>query len=335
MKRTDILNRAAALLRPVPDFPKKGILFFDISPVLRDPVVTSGLIDILADIWKDEGIDVIAGFDARGFLFGLPLALRMGLPFEQIRKKGKLPGPVEPESYKLEYGEATVEMENVGFIAGKRVLLVDDLLATGGTAMAGAKLVERLGGIVAGFTCITELPALGGRGVLSRYRVESLISIVDDVPYTDAAYCIDMYVTDSDVDDLLLIERFTKPRGYAMPGGHLEGESLVAAAVREFREETGIETSPNDWQCTGHVLAAYGRDTRGMKVSFVLKAKASLTNTRTELDTNGNPKHRLHIVKPGLDLMPEKSAFTLGHGPVVHYLWSQWLVGREIEMLDE
>jgi 8-oxo-dGTP pyrophosphatase MutT (NUDIX family) len=254
----------------------------------------------------------------------------MGLPFEQIRKMGKLPGPVESESYKLQYNEATVEMENVGVIAGKRVLLVDDLLATGGTAMAGAKLVERLGGIVAGFTCITELPALGGRGILSQYRVESLISIVDDVPYTDAAYCVDMYVTDRDIDDLLLLRRLTKPVGYAMPGGHLEGESLVSGAVRELLEEANITTAPADWKFTGQVLAAYGRDTRDMKVSFVLQVKAPLGNRKVELDRRGNPKHELHIIRPGIDSLPDMEEFTLGHGPVVYDLWREWITSPTV-----
>lgn len=323
-----MIKRVAALLRPVPNFPKPGILFWDLQPVLRDPQAVQGILSSIAAQWQNERIDVIAGFDARGFLIGQALALAMGLPFEQIRKKGKLPPPVVSESYELEYGEATLEMEDTGFIASKRVLLVDDLLATGGTGEAGAKLVERLGGIVVGFAYITELPALGGRAKLLKYRVESLISIIDDTLYTNAAYCVDMFVTDKDTGDLLLCRRLTGPQGIAMLGGHIESESAVAAAIREFLEETGIETTANDWVYTKHTLAAAGRDPRGMKVSLVLQASVSIKGRRPEMDKNGQPKHEFVVVQPGLDSLPEKSEFTLGHGPTVNTLWTKKLLGQ-------
>lgn len=317
------IEEAATLLRPVPNFPHDGILFWDIAPVLRNPRVVKGLIRVIAETWKHERIDVVAGFDARGFLIGQALALAMDLPFEQIRKKGKLPGPVAQESYKLEYGEATVEMEADGFITGKRVLLVDDLLATGGTAMAGAKLVERLGGIVAGFACITELPVLGGRGVLMHYRVESLLTIVGSTVYTDAEYCTDCFITDEFLGDLLLCERLTHPVGLAMLGGHIEEESLVSATIRECHEETGIKTKATDWSFTGHVLAAQGRDPRGMKVSLVMKAAVPIANRRPELGPNGRPKHEFVVVKAAIDPLPPATDFVLGHDPVVHQLWRE------------
>ncbi len=320
------IEEAATLLRPVPNFPHDGILFWDIAPVLRNPRVVKGLIRVIAETWKHERIDVIAGFDARGFLIGQALALAMDLPFEQIRKKGKLPGRVAQESYKLEYGEATVEMEADGFITGKRVLMVDDLLATGGTAMAGAKLVERLGGIVVGFACITELPVLGGRGVLMHYRIESLLTIVGDTVYTDASYCTDLSITDEFLGDLLLCERRTYPFGLAMLGGHIEGESLVSATIRECGEETGLVTTADNWSFTGKVLAARGRDARGMKVSFVMKAAIPIAGRRPELDTSGKAKQVFFIVRSGIDQLPPADDFTLGHGPVVHELWTKALM---------
>jgi adenine phosphoribosyltransferase len=320
------IEQAAALLRPVPDFPKPGILFWDVQPILREPAVVKGIISAMAETWRDEQIEVIAGFDARGFLIGQALALAMDLPFEQIRKKGKLPGSVERESYALEYGEATVEMEADGFIAGKRVLLVDDLLATGGTAMAGAKLVERLDGTVAGFACITELPVLGGRGVLMHYRVESLLTIVGDTVYTDAAYCTDLCITDEFLGDLLLCERSTHPTGIAMLGGHIEEESLVAATIRECVEETGIATKEKDWSFTEIVLAKKGRDPRGMKVSLIMKAAIPIAGRRPEVDGHGKEKHQFIVVRSGIDQLPPAENFALGHGPAVHKLWGKALV---------
>ena len=170
-----VLKRAASLLRPVPDFPKPGILFFDLNPLLRDLEAMDHICNLIAEYWNLVGVDVVAGFDSRGFLFGPMVAERLGVPFTMIRKKGKLPPPVVSVSYGLEYGTDVIEMADDGFIKGKRVLLIDDLLATGGTAGAGIKLVEKLGGITAGFACVSELPELGGRQKLLSIPVQSQI----------------------------------------------------------------------------------------------------------------------------------------------------------------
>jgi adenine phosphoribosyltransferase len=122
---SELLKKAAALLRPVPDFPIPGILFWDIAPLLRDPEVVAHLPDLMYERWKDEQIDVVAGFDARGFIFGPLLAQRLGVAFEQIRKPGKLPGDTISEPYGLEYGTDEVEMIDDGFLAGKRVLMME------------------------------------------------------------------------------------------------------------------------------------------------------------------------------------------------------------------
>ena len=148
--KDSILEKASELLRPVPDFPKPGILFWDIAPVLRESAVLKHLVDLLAKRWENEDIGVVAGFDARGFIFGPMLAQKLGVAFEQIRKVGKLPGKTKSIEYELEYGSAVQEVIDDGFINGKNVLMVDDLLATGGTALCGAKLIEELGGTVVG-----------------------------------------------------------------------------------------------------------------------------------------------------------------------------------------
>lgn len=306
-----LLQRAAALLRPVPDFPKPGILFWDIAPVLRDPEVFSHLLDLMVERWKDERIDVIAGFDARGFIFGAALALRMGLPFEQIRKKGKLPGKTRCQWYVLEYGKAEVEMIDDGFITGKRVLLVDDLLATGGTARAGAELVKEFSGTVAGFACVTELPELAGRAQLLDYPVQSLISVIEGKPYIDVEYCVDMLTFDNKTNELMLIERLNEPKGLAMPGGHIERESALAATKRELQEETACTFEPGycEFFC---VLTKPGRDPRGLKVSYVQLVFCDTSQARAEAG-------KTRIVKVNRDDgLPERSRFVLGHAEAVY-----------------
>ncbi len=308
----ELLQRAAALLRPVPDFPKPGILFWDIAPVLRDPQVFSHLLDLMVQRWKDERIDVIAGFDARGFIFGAALALRMGLPFEQIRKKGKLPGKTIEQSYALEYDKAFVEMIDDGFIAGKNVLLVDDLLATGGTAWAGAELIKRLSGTVAGFACITELPELAGRAQLLDYPIQSLVSVIEGKPYSDVEYCVDMLTFDSKTSELLLIERLNEPKGLAMPGGRIEHESVRAAAKRELQEETAciLKHGYDNFLC---VLTKPGRDPRGLKVSYVLMVFCDTSQAYGEVG-------KTRIVKIAKeDGLPERSRFVLGHEDAVYF----------------
>ncbi len=162
-------------IRDVKDFPKEGICFKDISPLLGNPKAFNSCIDQLIEVYADKQIDKIGAFDARGFLFGSVMAYRMNKPFFPIRKKGKLPYETVEQSYGLEYGKDTVEMHTDAVAKGERVLLVDDLLATGGTMKAGAQLVEQLEGVVAGCLAVIELTDLPGRERLERYETRSLI----------------------------------------------------------------------------------------------------------------------------------------------------------------
>ena len=146
-----------------PDFPNEGITFYDISPALENPVVLRQLISYLSEAAKEFKPDIIAGIDARGFLFAMPLALDLNCGTVMIRKTGKLPGKVLEESYALEYGTARLSIQASRTLAGKRVILCDDLLATGGTLAASAKLIGRAGGTLAGAVCVIELTGLNGR----------------------------------------------------------------------------------------------------------------------------------------------------------------------------
>ena len=150
-----------------PDFPKDGITFYDFSPALEDGVILRQMMDALCEISSPLKPDVIAGIDARGFLFATPLAMAMGCGAVMVRKKGKLPGDVIEKSYALEYGEATLSLQTSRQIKGKRILLVDDLLATGGTVSASVDLIKQAGGIIAGIACLIELTGLGGRAILA------------------------------------------------------------------------------------------------------------------------------------------------------------------------
>lgn len=156
-------ERWRALVRDIPDFPEPGILFRDITPLLHDPAALRDANDALAAACRRAQPTVIAGIEARGFIFGIPVAERLGLPFIPVRKPGKLPGACATIGYELEYGSAALEMHEEPSVRGERVMVLDDLLATGGTARAAAALVERLGGVVAGFAFLIELSALGGR----------------------------------------------------------------------------------------------------------------------------------------------------------------------------
>jgi adenine phosphoribosyltransferase len=167
--------RAESLIRDIPDFPKPGILFKDITPILADPPAMREILDRFRAFAEDTKPDVIVGIESRGFIFGAPLAVEMNIGFSPVRKLGKLPYNRISEEYALEYGTNTVEMHDDAILPGQRVLIIDDLLATGGTAAAAARLVERLGGIVAGFAFVVELGFLDGRKVLSSYDVEALI----------------------------------------------------------------------------------------------------------------------------------------------------------------
>lgn len=162
-------------IRTIPNFPKEGILFRDITACLQDKDGLKMAIDAMEDMIKKLNPTVIAGAEARGFLLGMPVAYNLGLPFVPVRKKGKLPCETIQESYDLEYGSAVIEIDKTALHKGDRVVLVDDLIATGGTMKAACALIERLGGEVAGIAALIELVDLKGREVLAPYRVESII----------------------------------------------------------------------------------------------------------------------------------------------------------------
>lgn len=167
---------ARALIRDVPDFPKEGILFKDITPVLEHPDAFQQITDLLVADAKERGAEAIVGIESRGFVFGVPVALALQLPFVMVRKLGKLPYDRITEEYALEYGTNTVEMHVDGIKPGQKAYIVDDLLATGGTAAAAGRLVERLGGTVAGFGCLIELSFLDGRAALPNMPITALMT---------------------------------------------------------------------------------------------------------------------------------------------------------------
>jgi adenine phosphoribosyltransferase len=163
-------------VRDIPDWPKPGIIFRDITPLLAAPDAFALTVDALAAPYADEPIDKVIGIEARGFVFAAPLAYRRGAGFIPVRKAGKLPWEIEREEYALEYGTDLLEVHRDAVHPGEHVLIVDDVIATGGTASAAARLVERLGGTVAGFTFLLELVDLGGRAKLDGYRVHTVLS---------------------------------------------------------------------------------------------------------------------------------------------------------------
>lgn len=158
-----------AFIRDIPDFPQPGIDFKDITPILKEPALCQEIVRQFAEKFKDTPIDAVAGIESRGFLFGMMLANHLNVPFIPIRKQGKLPYKTISESYKLEYGQATIEIHEDAFEPGTNVLIHDDLLATGGTVVATSKLIEKLGGVVTGFSFIISLDFLNGAGRLSRF----------------------------------------------------------------------------------------------------------------------------------------------------------------------
>jgi adenine phosphoribosyltransferase len=166
---------AETLIRDVPDFPKAGIVFKDVAPVLQSAAATGQVVDLLAAEARRQGAEVIVGIESRGFIFGVPVALQLGLPFAMTRKLGKLPYDRISEEYALEYGTNTVEMHTDAVHPGQRAFIIDDLLATGGTAAAAARLVERLNGNVCGLGFMVELDFLEGRKNLLGYQICSLI----------------------------------------------------------------------------------------------------------------------------------------------------------------
>lgn len=156
---TDVKNK----IRNVPDFPKKGIIFRDITTALKDAKTLPVMVDYLCDQFKDVKIDYIAGIESRGFIFGMPMAYKIQAGFVPIRKPNKLPAETYSQSYELEYGTDTIEVHKDAFPAGSNVLIVDDLLATGGTAEAACKLVKKTGANLAGIAFLIELEDLNGR----------------------------------------------------------------------------------------------------------------------------------------------------------------------------
>jgi len=166
---------AQRLIRDVKDFPKAGIVFKDINPVIQDGPAFREVIDRMLDYARSREVNAVAGIESRGFIFGAPLALALDVGFVPVRKLGKLPGETLRAEYSLEYGTNTVEVQKDAIKAGHRVLIVDDLLATGGTAAAAAELVEKLGGDVAGIVVMVELGFLNGREALKEYDLHSLI----------------------------------------------------------------------------------------------------------------------------------------------------------------
>jgi adenine phosphoribosyltransferase len=162
-------------IRDIPDFPKPGILFKDITPLLADPAAFQCVIDRMAERYRPQPPDLVAAVEARGFLFAAPLALALRKPLVPLRKPGKLPFRTYSLAYELEYGSAELQVHTDGVRPGERVLLVDDLLATGGTMCAGCQLVEKAGGHVVGCAFLVELTFLGGREKLNPREVFSLI----------------------------------------------------------------------------------------------------------------------------------------------------------------
>ena len=169
------MKKLKEYMRSIPDFPEKGIIFRDVTSILMDADGLKLAIDELAKCLEGMDFDVIAGAESRGFLFGMPLAYLLHKPFVPIRKKGKLPCETVEKTYDLEYGTATIEIHKDAIKPGDKVVLLDDLIATGGTMKAAAELVEELGGEVVEMLFLIELVDLKGREVLSKYKVDSVV----------------------------------------------------------------------------------------------------------------------------------------------------------------
>jgi len=169
-------------IRSIPDFPKAGVVFRDITPMLLDPSAFKEALRRMAEPYAEGDVDVVVGAESRGFIFAAPLALRLGAGFVPIRKKGKLPADTLSVTYDLEYGTDTVEMHTDAVTDGARVLMVDDLLATGGTMAASCRMVEKAGGRIVGVEVLIELAFLGGRDKLRGYPVRSQIVYEDESP---------------------------------------------------------------------------------------------------------------------------------------------------------
>lgn len=168
--------RLKEMIRVVPDFPRKGISFKDITTIFKDAGALKYVVDSIADHFRDRRVDMVVGTEARGFLIGTPLAYLLGAGFALVRKANKLPAERVQVKYELEYGTDVLEIHKDAIKPGQRVLIVDDLLATGGTMRATTELVKKLGGEIVGFAFLIELTALGGREALKDYEVFSLIT---------------------------------------------------------------------------------------------------------------------------------------------------------------
>lgn len=170
------LEQIKSLVRDVPDFPQDGVVFKDITPLLADEIAFSTVIDLIVTHFGRGNVDKVVGIEARGFIIASPVAYHFGAGFVPVRKKDKLPWSTEAAEYELEYGTATLEIHKDAVGPGERVLIVDDVLATGGTAKATADLVERIGGKVVGIACLIELDFLKGREQLEDYDLFTLIN---------------------------------------------------------------------------------------------------------------------------------------------------------------
>jgi adenine phosphoribosyltransferase len=172
----ELTRLITTLVRDVPDYPQPGVVFKDITPLLADGKAFAAVIEALAETYGP--VDKVAGIEARGFILAAPVACRLGAGFVPIRKKGKLPGVTFAEEYDLEYGTATIEVLTDAFVPGERVLVIDDVLATGGTARATADLVQRAGGQVTGLAVLLELSFLNGRAKLTDLPVSALLTVL-------------------------------------------------------------------------------------------------------------------------------------------------------------
>jgi adenine phosphoribosyltransferase len=172
----EVADRLAALVRDIPDFPRPGITFKDLTPLLADPDAFRSAVDGIADRFSEARVSRVLGVEARGFILAAPIAYRFGAGFTPVRKAGKLPWQVEAEEYELEYGTDLLEIHKDAIEPGERILVIDDVLATGGTAAATVRLVERLGGEVVGLGFVLELAFLDGRSRLPGRDVVSLVT---------------------------------------------------------------------------------------------------------------------------------------------------------------
>ncbi len=176
VERADVLRRVHELVRLVPDYPQPGVLFRDITPLLADADAFADVVAAIAD-GVDGPVDLVAGMEARGFLLAAPVAVALGAGVLPVRKAGKLPGPTASQTYELEYGSATIEIHPDTVPTGARVLVIDDVLATGGTAAATVALLQRCGAEVVGLAFLVELEALRGRDQLSGHAIDVLVAI--------------------------------------------------------------------------------------------------------------------------------------------------------------